>query len=499
MDLIKDQNKIVGRLCAMGRAQYSPGLLDGPGYIFTKDGFHWELDPIDQDQYGLTMDALIDCVEQLEKMGSAGELKKSDHIRDKQGWMNTGLVIQSKLDPRICCEVTFVDMDYEKADVNLRWYVDLFKSSQSAVGAPERSVDAEDLKAVERAQEMTKEIKTESIDTLFDLPIKDKSSATKVLKEDFDRWGFPLGEDVTSGHEGHVGVDALEKPKSEEGDKDRGQVAGTAVKELTTDPKGDGKDNKEVDGSAQSEVGGTDKTTELPAAKIKLTDPLGDGKDNKHVEETVETGVTGHVGLDAIEKPHSEEGDKDRSQVAGTNVDVKPGSPEKKPETMAGAGSEVGGTDKLDDVAASKVKPGTPESTPKVMAEKTELRKKQYEAYKLENKEKIEEARKKKAEKRKLGESLIAEDVKHPLKVVEHLKKHMEEAHRSVKKAHHLMEWAGSKMKESQKHLPIEHVGALHQHEAKMQECANHMNEAKKGMHEVCEAVSGIHMQMKKK
>lgn len=143
-----NQEKIVGRLCAIGRAEYT-NLIGGAGYKFVENsGFKWELDPIDLDRYAITMDALLDCVDQLEKMGTIEQLKDKDHFKAGDGWRNTGIVIQSKLDPRIVCSVDLVGNEYDKSDVNMRWYVDVEKESKSAVGAPERMADPEELKAV---------------------------------------------------------------------------------------------------------------------------------------------------------------------------------------------------------------------------------------------------------------------------------------------------------------------------------------------------------------
>src|SRR6185312_6531167 len=169
-----NQEKITGRLCAFGRAEYT-NLIGGAGYKFIENGgFKWELDPVDLDRYGITMDALLDCVDQLEKMGTVEQLKDKEHFKSGDGYRNAGIVIQSKLDPRIACSVELIGNEYDKSDVTMRWFVDVEKESKSAVGAPERMVDPEELKAVERAQEMNKEPKSdkkESIDELFELPI----------------------------------------------------------------------------------------------------------------------------------------------------------------------------------------------------------------------------------------------------------------------------------------------------------------------------------------
>ena len=493
-----DQEKIQGRLVAIGRAKYSDKLLsDGAGYAFVKGGFKWEIDPLDQDAYGITADALNDCVEQLDKMGSADKIKGSEHMRQHQGWMNAGIVIQSKLDPRISMMVTLVDQEFEDADVTLRWFVDLNRVSPSARGPAERSVDAEELKAVERARDMSKK---ESIEALFDLPIKDTSSTKKVMKESFDAWGIPMVEDVESGVTGHVGIDAIEKPKEKIGDKDREESSGKSVKVKLADPETDPAKREKVDGKGQAQVGGADKMEKLPDSKVK---PAAPDETPKHVGEDVEDGHEGHVGVDAIEKPKTTVG-KEYDEVGGEAVKVKPAaitSTDKK-HVDGSDQAQVGAKDVAADLPAAKVKPASPEESPKLMAERAKIRAarmKQYESY-LARKAAVNEDRKKRFAK--IGESkkkALGEGVEHPVKVVEKLKKHVDEAHRAIKKAHHLTEWAHKKMGETHAHLPAAHAEKVHGHGGKMEAATQALHEAKKHLGEVCESVSGMHLHMKKK
>jgi len=476
---VNDQEKIQGRLCATGRAKF----VTEAGYMFTRDGFVWSLDPLDQEQYGITLDALLDCLIQLEEMGSIDDLKKKDHVRDAQGTLNSGIVLTSKKDPRIVCSVTLVDQDYENADVNLRWFIDLNKISKAAIGAPERPVDAEELKAVERAQEMNKEVKTESIDALFEDPIKVTSIPRKVVAEDVDGWGLPIMEEFS-----HVGLDAIEKPKTEVGkDFDEKELSDKVV--LPDDPE------KKPDAmKGVGAKGDQSQEKDTPQSVVKPGEP--DDKPKQMGEAELK-----HVGVDALEKPHGEEGDKDRKEVAATNADIKPDSPEKKPEPMQGKGGQIGGTDKESDVAASKVKPDSPEKTPKLMAERVQKIKEAHQKA-MQKRMKLESARK---EARKLSEEKknpksekIEEAVKHPLKSMQVLKKHMDDAHRAIHRAHHLSEWAQGKMKEMHQDVPTGIHEKISHHHDKMEEVKSKLLDAKKCMYEMCEEASRIHLSMKK-
>lgn len=471
-----DQEKIQGRLCATGKLKFTDA-----GYMFTRDGFVWSLDPLDQEKYGITLEALVDCVEQLEKMGSIDDLKKKDHVRDSQGILNSGIVLTSSKDPRIVCSVTLVDQDYEDADCNLRWFIDLEKISNAAKGPAERPVDAEELKAVERAQEMNKEVK-ESIDDLFEDVFKDSSKTKVAVNEDFDGWGIPMLEEFK-----HVGVDALEKPKTEVGKDFDEKAAGDKII-LPDAPEKKPDEMKGVGAKG-------DQSQEKDVAKSDVKPGEPDDKPKQMGEDELK-----HVGVDALEKPKGEEGDKDRKEVDAKNVDVKPDSPEKKPEPMQGKGGQVGGTDKESDVAASKVKPDAPEKQPKIMAERLQQIK---EAHKraMEKRMKLESEKKRvqaMSEEKKNSKADVSEAVRHPVKSVSMLKKHMDDAHRAIHRAHHLAEWAQGKMKEMHQELPSHIHEKVGSHHEKMEEVKSKLLEAKKCMYEMCEEASRIHLSMKK-
>jgi hypothetical protein len=161
-----DQNKLTGINVAAGRIQWQKyGEKKGDeGYIFKKNhGFAFKVDDTRLDQYKITKEALLDCIEQLEAMGPAEELKKTMGIRDQQGPANKGLVITSKVDPRIKMTATPVsastaDNDYDDEDFWVGWYLDDENLShemgvQNPKYEPQRDVAPEELKVVERAQE----------------------------------------------------------------------------------------------------------------------------------------------------------------------------------------------------------------------------------------------------------------------------------------------------------------------------------------------------------
>jgi hypothetical protein len=166
-----DQNQITGKQVAAGRAAWEKyGKESQAGYVFKQNhGFVLKVDQSELDQLGITMEAILDCVEQLEAMGSGAELKKKFSFRKNQGFAHSGLVISSKVDPRIKMAVTLHDPDYEHTDVLLGWFVDVENlDSEMKVSnekyRPERPVDPEELKSVEHAREALKKESAELSD-----------------------------------------------------------------------------------------------------------------------------------------------------------------------------------------------------------------------------------------------------------------------------------------------------------------------------------------------
>jgi len=345
-----NQEKITGRLCAIGRAEYT-NLIGGAGYKFIENGgFKWELDPADIDRYGISMDALLDCVEQLEKMGTIEQIKASEHFKGSDGWRNAGIVIQSKLDPRVVCSVELVGNEYDKSEVSMRWFVDLEKESKAAVGAPEHTADPEELKAVERAQEMSKDKSSdkkdqkESIDHLFDLPIRSTAkTGVKQIKESVDGWGLPtLGEsELEDGHGGHVGDQTIgEKPKPEPGaGKEYGEkdANGNIVKPgtIAKDPE-----LNHVEGN-----GGADPTLELdlPANKIKPGTIAKDPELN-HMEEAKDKEAKAKAEKEKAEKEKADKAKK-LKEDAGGEKETKHVHPA---DRKAGDGKSTGDVPELD-------------------------------------------------------------------------------------------------------------------------------------------------------
>src|ERR1035437_3621243 len=100
---MEDQNKIIGKEIAVSKAFYGKVDEKKSGYCFREA---MTVDPIVMDMNGINDEVLKDCVEQLEKMGDYDTLCK-EHGYHGEGHKMTGLVIVSKLDPRICMSVEF--------------------------------------------------------------------------------------------------------------------------------------------------------------------------------------------------------------------------------------------------------------------------------------------------------------------------------------------------------------------------------------------------------
>ena len=159
-----DQNKIYGKLVASGRAgwkKYGTNKSD-QGYVFnSNNGFNFRIAQTEIDELGVTMDAIQDCVDQLEKMGDAAALKKAMSVPESGDFKNGGLVITSKEDPRIKMMVTLHNPDYEDTDVLLGFFLD-----NENIGAamdddhkdhtPEREVEADEMGDAHVAAEQEK-------------------------------------------------------------------------------------------------------------------------------------------------------------------------------------------------------------------------------------------------------------------------------------------------------------------------------------------------------
>lgn len=113
------QNKISGLSIAYGKANYvySDESDDGSeGFIFPEpEDFQWQL-PIDHvvKELGVTMDALMDCIDQIETEIGDPQMQRIQYgLFDGSGIWNGGLVVRSNLDPRITCVFNPVSTEFE--------------------------------------------------------------------------------------------------------------------------------------------------------------------------------------------------------------------------------------------------------------------------------------------------------------------------------------------------------------------------------------------------
>lgn len=230
-----DQNKIVGKKIASGRAKYMKfgDKADQKGYIFKENhGFAMAIDEPEMAAEGITMEAILDCIKQLEEKGDAAALKKEYGFRKEQSWLNPGLVLTSRIDPRIQCSVTLDDNTSEDVDIIAIWFLDNFNQGAESKGETEREVDGEELKLTDRMREMHKEKKKDEsreLDffsglTAEDVPadtmeIKLPSNPTAVMDEELDqalaeleessgkKSGKPLSESKTLSEAGEADQD----------------------------------------------------------------------------------------------------------------------------------------------------------------------------------------------------------------------------------------------------------------------------------------------------
>jgi len=169
---MNDQNKIIGKEICVAAAFYGEVSEKKMGYGFQESLL---VDPIVLDLNSVTMDMLKDCVKQLEAMGTYEELAKAQGYKN-EGYKATGLVIQSKLDPRVVMSVECgrrwnKDSDAQwvstgESDLTLKWYLnDEAKDQQGVKGVqPEHAADAAELDLITKIREATKQVpmKTES-------------------------------------------------------------------------------------------------------------------------------------------------------------------------------------------------------------------------------------------------------------------------------------------------------------------------------------------------
>lgn len=124
------ENKLAGKWIAAGRAKYSEYAPKKFGYIFQDNyGFTWKVDPRSLEVDGINQDVLMDCIDQLEEMGSFEELRKKyptpTDLRFYGGFLNSGLVITSRKNPLVTMSVTFHSSDRQDSpDIQVGWFYD---------------------------------------------------------------------------------------------------------------------------------------------------------------------------------------------------------------------------------------------------------------------------------------------------------------------------------------------------------------------------------------
>ena len=153
------EKKLHGRLIAIGQVKWMKyGEKESQvGFIFAQhNGFDLKVDKQFMKQYSLSMDAMLDCVKQLDEKG---EDIKADYT-PKTGWKNAGMVLTSRKDPRICCSVILSDgkLSYQKfdpIDLELEWFFDIDNDQGNmTLAEPERAAQSAELAKAEESVDM---------------------------------------------------------------------------------------------------------------------------------------------------------------------------------------------------------------------------------------------------------------------------------------------------------------------------------------------------------
>jgi hypothetical protein len=200
-----DMNKIIGKEIAVAKAFYMPMDDKKSGYAF-KEAL--TIDPIVMELNSVTMEALQDCVKQLEKMGSWDEVAKEQGYHD-EGHKMTGLVIPSSLDPRVVMSVEFgrrwnkdSDAQAEKTgdkDVTLKWFLNDEHKDQFGVKGveAERGATPEELDIISKIREATKLPKLESRQPVLSAIKKGYRMLGESKKISEDEVAKPIEREVT--------------------------------------------------------------------------------------------------------------------------------------------------------------------------------------------------------------------------------------------------------------------------------------------------------------
>lgn len=193
-----DQGKITGRLIAAGRVAWQKFGKDkkDEGYVFLKNGgFALKIDENQMSALGITMDAISDCVKQLDEMG---DVVVAEKIRENSGPTHAGLVLTSKVDPRLSMVVSMESSNQDDTDLGVAWFLDIegLKSEMGNEAVPERSVTAPEMDAVGPARENAadkseKEKKEmgENVD-FFGMPLMESTAAWTTVTEASERYSL---------------------------------------------------------------------------------------------------------------------------------------------------------------------------------------------------------------------------------------------------------------------------------------------------------------------
>lgn len=163
------ENKIEGLKIAQGKLVWVDGQKKSEaGYQFQKDGLTITIDQAKMTELSITMDAIMDCISQIEEM-SEQDLKQSLGYRKNQGPMNYGLVLTSKIDPRVLMSATMGDAN-DNSDLVVSWFM------VNPAQEPHEVSDSE-LKHVEQVRKETPEMKDDDIEKLLGLEVKAESAS----------------------------------------------------------------------------------------------------------------------------------------------------------------------------------------------------------------------------------------------------------------------------------------------------------------------------------
>jgi len=119
------QNKISGQQIAYGSATWGNVDGDTEGYVFPDGSLVLSQSLNHLEAEGIGMESLLDCVEQFEEAyGSPEDLRLKLGLLKDFGETSPGLVIRSRLDPRIKCIVTPASWEVLRTEAYFQWFLD---------------------------------------------------------------------------------------------------------------------------------------------------------------------------------------------------------------------------------------------------------------------------------------------------------------------------------------------------------------------------------------